>query len=359
MSVYDELNGLKIDLAEYGEEELSEVERQRWERRVRAKVRADGETASPRSKRRAGKRPVSGKSRRSRWLIPAAAALLLTIGATLPAGQEALARLPFVAGLLERFAGQGENVDYSAYKDQIGESAENEYGKLTLNEIIVDTDRLLIGTTLEPAQGKDMGDVVYLNARVTLNGRSDLQLHGGSGGADKQNGRYIVYENIPFSEIPAGEKLRITLKYDSILKPGQDGKLIGLSKPWIFDIETSRAALLAKIDSIEVNRKIDLINGQQIEIEKVISSPISTLVYYRTTKMEDIGSKWHMYGFRLVSESGEEFPMWESFGSMNEMKPSYARYAPVDLRQGHYSLIPEDGTNGKKLGEAVPIVPEL
>ena len=90
-----------------------------------------------------------------------------------------LAQMPFMAGLIERFISEEQPVDYSAYKTAIGETAENAYGKLTLNEVLVEADRLLFSSTFEPAKGVHFDYRTHLPPHVLVNGE-DLQLLGGS-----------------------------------------------------------------------------------------------------------------------------------------------------------------------------------
>ncbi|GEM_PF-399161 len=346
MSVYDELNDLKLDMTEYEGQSLNDIDRKRWKKRIAKKLNASK-----------AERETSGKRRKTKRVIAAAAAAFLLIGAVLPVGQQALAKLPFVSGLLENFAGYGQDVDYSAYKTKIGETTENEYGRLTLNEIIVDTDRLLITSTLEPSAklkiAKD--NSIWMNAKITINGRSDVQSHNGSDGAgsDGEHGLYTTYESIPLSEIPDGDNLHIKIEYNRMSWWNPANMPTTPSKPWTFEVETSRAALLAKTHTVEVNRTVDLINGERIVIEKVVSGPISTLVYYDRTRPKDEGSKLDMYGFELVSDQGEKVQQMGAAWSIDE--GGYARYAAIDLNQGGYSLIPYDGTKEKALGEAVPV----
>ncbi len=345
MSIYDELNDVKLDLAEYEEEPLTEIERKRWAKRVAKKVRNMESSHA-----------VSARKRITRGVVATAVALVLIVGATLPAGQQAWAKLPFVANLLEGFAGYGQDVDYSAYKTQVGETTENEFGRLTLNEIIVDTDRLLITSTFEPSDKLKIAEdnTLWMDAKVTINGRSDLRGNGGGGaGSDGEDGVYTTYQNIPLAEIPDGDNLNIKIEYDRMSWWYPENMPRVPSEPWTFEIETSRAALLSQTRTIEMNRTIDLINGERVKIEKVISGPISTLVYYDRIRQQDEGSKLHMYGFRMVSDNGQEVQPTE--GSWGIGGEGYARFVTVDLMKGNYSLIPYDGTTETELAEAVPI----
>ncbi|GGO04930.1 DUF4179 domain-containing protein [Saccharibacillus kuerlensis] len=345
MSVYDELNDLKLDLTEYEEQPLSDIERKKWKRRLQKKLRALEKNKKP-----------HGKRWQKRVLVTVAAAGILLAGATLPAGKEALARLPFVSGLLENFTGYGEHVDYSAYKTQIGETAENGFGRLTLNEVLVDSDRLLITSTLEPTEAMNVeeSDVIYLDAKVTINGRSDQQwAERGGAGSSGENGRYTTYQSIPFEKIPGGDKLDITIEYDHISWWQQKGKPTQPPEPWTFHIQTSRSALLAKTSTVEINRTIELTNGDEVFIGKIVSSPVSTTVYYDITKQAENESGLFLSTFKLVTTNGEEVPGEGASWSIDD--GGQARYAPINLKQGEYSLIPIDGEKEKEMGEAIPI----
>lgn len=348
MSVYDDLNEWRVDESDYEPETLTELERERWARRVEGKLKQRGGSIVRKRRRR----------KVAKALMAAIAASAVLIGVTLPAGQAALARLPFVAGLLESFAGNGEHVDYSAYKTQIGETAENSFGRLTLDEILVDTDRLLIVSTLEPSEAMNVeeGDVLYLDATVTLNGKSGEKGWGGSGaGSDGKNGVYTTYQSIPLQAIPHEEKLDITVRYDRISWIEPKGRPTQPPEPWSFRIQASRSALLAQTHTVEINRTLDLINGDQVVVQKVVSSPVSTRVYYQITKQAEQSTGLYLSGFKLVSDNGTEAAFKES--RWGQGSSGYALYAPVDWKKGQYSLIPYDLAKEKALGEAVPIAP--
>lgn len=342
--MYDELNDVKLDVSEYGEEPLTEIERDAWERRVKSNLNV----------RRANKK--TAKRRRAKWLIPTAAVLLLLIGATLPAGQQALARLPFVAGLIERFAGEaGENVDYSPYKTQVGETAVNEFGKLTLKEMIVDTDRLMIGLMLEPADGASVNDQLALEPKIVINGRKDLWTGGYLARREAESGGYMIYQEFWLRELPAGERLRVTLTYDQIFGKGWEGELNQLAKPWVFDVDSSRSALLAETETIRIDREVELSSGERIVIEKAVTSPLSTRIIFRMTQEADAGAQNQLFGFRLIGEDGQEVDSTSSSGGVGEY--SYATYPKVDFRSQMYTLIPYDGSKDAELSEGIPIEP--
>jgi len=345
MSIYDELNDVKLDLAEYEEKPLTEIERKRWAKRIGKRL---GKSSS---------RRFSGVGSRGKKAFAAAAtALILIVGATLPAGQQALAKIPFMAGLLENFSGYGQDVDYSAYKSEIGETAENRFGKLTLNEVLVDANQLLITSTLEPSDDLKIepDNVVFLTEKVTINGISDLNSNGGQGsGSSGENGTYTTFSAISFDEIPDDDTLDIQIEYDRLYWKEPAGKPTLLEEPWVFRVSLSRSALMAKTGTIEIGRTIELTNGDLVRIDNVISSPVSTTLHYEIIKQVGDPSESFLSTFKLVSGDGQEVPSEGSSGNKNG--GSQARYAPIDLKNGNYSLIPYDTEKEKEMGAAVPI----
>lgn len=334
MSFYQELNDLKLDLSEYGEEPLTEGERQRWNKRVLRKL----------PRRRAGSR-----ARIRLGIAAAAVAAVLTLGLAMPFGQATLARIPFVAGLIERYM-NGENPpDYSPYKTAVGETAENAFGKLTLNEVLVEADRLLIGSTFEPAPGVRFNYRTHLTPRVLVNGE-DLQLTRGSQSVKESDGRYTIYGDVQFRDLPGEGPLKLRIAYDTLSTPSH--KTIAIEEPWVFEVEVSTDSIARDTRTIELNRTIELENGERVTLLRAIVSPVSTLVSFDATKASD------SIGFKLVSAGGEEIPYREAhvFDEGDEL--SYVRFGPIDAEAKKYSLVPiRTLERDKAIGPAVPVEP--
>ena len=119
MSLYKELNEVKVDLTEFEEIPLTKLEQKRLKKVVLQK---------------------QTMKRKFRWL-PAVAALLIGTSAVFLINNQTIANMPFVAGLIEQYNTSDKEADYSNYKTIIGESTENELGRLTLNEVVVDFQR--------------------------------------------------------------------------------------------------------------------------------------------------------------------------------------------------------------------------
>ncbi|WP_019640305.1 DUF4179 domain-containing protein [Paenibacillus fonticola] len=328
MSIYNELNDIQLDLASYEEEPLTELEQKRWEKRVLKKLH-------PRR-----------RSTSIKWIGTAIAAVLL-LGVTLPFDKVSLAQMPFVSGLLERFINAEKPVDYSTYKTAIGETAENAYGKLTLNEVLVDADRLLISSTFEPAKGVKFNYQTQLPPHVLVNGE-DLQETRGSQSVKVSDGIYTIYGDIKLRELPLEGLLHVKITYNTFSTRQRQA----IEEPWVFEIEVSAGQIGREMRTFNLDKTITLYNGEQVTLKKVLISPVSTLVYYELSKASE------SIGFKLISASGKEIPQREGYRSNDIGDTSYIRFEavePFDIDAETYSLVPVTMEKNEEAGPPIQI----
>ncbi|KKO54566.1 DUF4179 domain-containing protein [Paenibacillus sp. DMB20] len=336
MSTYKKLNDMQIDVSQYEEEQLTELEQKRWEKRVNTKLHKQK------------------KSRSKKWIVGTVAASVLAIGLSIPFGGVSLAKVPFVGGLIEQFIDQNNPPNYSTYKTAIGETSENKYGKMTLNEVLVDTDSLLISSTFEPAQGISFNYQTHLFPTVLVNGQN-LTVIRGTQSIEVNDDMYTIYGDIKLSELPTEGPLQIKLTYDTISKSFKDDVVI--EDPWVFDIKASTDQMMKDTKTVQLDKTITLHNGEKVKLNKIVSSPVSTVLYYNLTRGSE---NTH---FKLVSATGEELEARVTYAH-DSGEPSYSRFDPVDLENGKFSLVPINSDNAvtdrevvdyKEVGPSVPI----
>lgn len=325
MPLYHELNDIRLNLADYEAETLTEMEQHRWKKRVLQKLR-------------------SSKPKRSHKIIAIAAALIVTAGVTFTFSPSTLASVPFIGGIIEQFLNQNQPSDYSPYKTAIGETAENRYGKLTLNEVLVDSDRLLISSTFQPAKGVKFNYQTHLPAKVLVNGEN-IQISAMSQSIKEADGIFTIYGDVKLQEMPKGDEkpLQIKIAYDRLSKSLQ--KATAIEEPWVFDISVSTQEIARKTKTIMKNETITLNNGRTVKIDKIIISPVSTLLYY------DVSDATETISFTLVTAEGER--IWESGGSADSDGVSYIRYnGALDADQDYYLIPTEDRV---EVGPKIPL----
>ncbi|USB33537.1 DUF4179 domain-containing protein [Paenibacillus sp. YPG26] len=326
MSLYDELNNVRIDVSVYEEEILTEMEQKRWEKRVLRKL------------------PKRKSHSMIKW-AGLAGALILAVSLIIPLSGTALAKMPLIYRLIESFIQVDNPPDLSNYKTAVGETAENSYGRMTLNEVLVDTDRVLISATLEPIKGVNMDEVSTLSPSILVNGEEAPHPFSSQSFGEENNGTYTITGDVPLNTLPhtpKGNQLQIKISYTI------DSKRVVLDKPWVFDVNVSTQQMQKDTVTYELNKPLPLKHGGTVTINKVVSSPVSTILYYDVSQAE-LGSFW----IRLVSKGGKikELQYYESIFSGER---TYHRYGPLDLKKETYWIVAED-KNGKEISPRVPI----
>lgn len=305
MSIYKDLNDMNIDLEQYEEQNLTNFEKKKWEKRILTKISKE--------------KPSHVK----KYLGFTAVAILVT-SISISTGTVSIANMPFVGETIEKFINSKEDLDYSSYKTEIGETAENEYGKLTLNEVLIDGGRLLISSTFEPAEGVEFNYQMHPMPKVLINGQNLTSSTGGES-VELNDSMFTIYNEVQLTKIPIGETIRFHIEYNHL------DLEMPIDHPLIFNIEVPTEKLAKASKTITFNQVIHLGNEQFIKLKKMIVTPISTVLYY------DWPEQANHIAFKIVSESGNEILPGTSFITGEE---SYNRYPSIDLTSEKYYLVP-------------------
>ncbi|WP_078552864.1 DUF4179 domain-containing protein [Bacillus alkalicellulosilyticus] len=302
MSLYNDLNDVNVEVDEYEEIQLTEFEKKKWEKRILAKVKKQ----KNKQKKKAG-------------------AIALIVLTSITISTVTAAHVPYVAGLIEEYIGSHQEKDFTPYKTAIGETAENEYGKWTLNEVLVDSGRLLLSSTFEPNKGVKFDYQTHPTTTVRMNGVQLLpELHGGQT-IKNSDSSFTVFNEIEFRDMPVGDQISFHIAYDHLHfdRP--------VETPWVFDINVPTEQLAINSQTIEIDYSIPLDNGHVVYVDKMITTPVSTILYFEWPEQE-----YHV-GFTLTSESGEEVS-WDTRSGNPES--SFIRFHPLDDDAESYQLLP-------------------
>lgn len=322
MSIYKELNDIQLDITEFEEVSLTKLEGKQWEKRVKSKLRK--------------------KTQSKKWFGVAAVCMLI-VSITVPIGQSSLANTPFFAGLIEKYIDEEQPLGYSSYKTAIGKTAENKYGKMTLNEVLVDENKLLISSTFEPAKGVNFDYQTFLIPQVRINGR-DFSNTKDAQSIEVNDSMFTIYGGVELSEMPQTDVLQIEITYDTFNRDTV------IEQPWTFDIEVSQAQLMKERQTFDLNETIILYDGNKVTVKKVVSTPISTTIYYDVTQ----STNEEIY-FKIESESGEAYTFKEASVSNKDGGISISRFDGINVAMGKYSLVPYSGKANELIGPSIPI----
>ena len=241
------------------------------------------------------------------------------------------------------FWGQEKAVNFNDYKTVVHDTTENTLGKMTLNEVMVDDNQLLLNATYEPVNGIAFDEQIFFFPQVQVNGR-DYTVRNRGQSVKKQESNYTVYSSIQVSELPKEEMLTLAISYNqwNIDTP--------IEQPWNFKVKASQKKVQEDKKVFTINQTFPLKNGHEVTINKVVTTPISTTVYY------DAAEKTSELAFKITSASGKSW-RWQSGFTIDDAKKPVAvnRFDALYLTQDTFYLIPIAVADDQALGPAIRI----
>lgn len=249
-----------------------------------------------------------------------------------------IASVPIVGQMIEQYINRNSAIDYSSYKTSIGETADSELGQLTLNEIMIDDKQLFLSAMYKPADHVDFDAQTYITPSVKINGK-DYSLTTGGQTIDLNDSMFTLNNDIELTESIDTGTVEVEISYDTwnLDTP--------IEQPWTFDVKVSQEQLLGEKKTLNIAKEIELSNGSTITIDNVVTTPISTTIYFQLS--EDANEHQNII---IQTEEGEFSP--HSKYTSNELDElSYARFNGVNLLYSEFKIKIYDETGRKLLNE--------
>ncbi len=236
-----------------------------------------------------------------------------------------------------------EDVNFEAYKTEVGKTASNSLGRLTLNEVIIDDNQILLNATFEPVKEFAPDHQVFFFPQILVNGQDYMVRNGGQSIAKSAN-VYTIYNSIKMDDFPSDEQLELVIRYKdwNVETP--------IDKPWEFQIEASQEQLQEDRHVFSIGKKIEHVDQQEITIDRVVSTPISTTIYFQSEK-SIVNDTLH---FKIQSKEGKSWRFETPYPLNKERTKWGSRVDALYLTEENYQLIPVD-IEGKKVGSAIKI----
>ncbi|MEY9975466.1 DUF4179 domain-containing protein [Lysinibacillus sp. RC79] len=236
-----------------------------------------------------------------------------------------------------------KDLNFETYKTVVDKTTENSLGRLTLNEIIIDDNQILLNATFKPVKGINFDHQIFFFPQVFVNG-NEFTVRNGGQTIQQSDKTYTIYSSVKLSELPEDKILNLDIRYND-----WNGEK-KIDEPWEFQVEASQKQLQDDRKVFPVEKKIQLLDDQEITIEKVVSTPISTTIYFYSEKSL-LNEAIH---FKIQSASGEN---WH-FNSAYPLNEDYTKWGvrldALYLTGKSYELIPV-AANGSELGSAIKI----
>ncbi|MFJ8064548.1 DUF4179 domain-containing protein [Psychrobacillus sp. NPDC096426] len=309
-----ELNNEKIDFEHLEEPTLTSIEKKAIKKRIKKKLNT--------------RRFKPGKA----LSIVASFALVLVIAIN---SNFALADIPIVGEKLEAFV-YANNGSLHDYKTVIGDSVKDNNMKVTLNEVILDEGQLLISSTFHTNLDED--DLAYnwfTDIDVYIDGKK-ITLGGGGGPQEITNSMVNYFWSADIGKVLLQEDQLIRIVFNDLKRSDSEKTLKGA---WEFEFVASGDNLAADTTKIPIHQHFVLESGQNVEIEALVLTPVSTKLTYTMTDTSK-----QVY-FKMEDEHGEEIQQLSAkMGSYD----NYNRFAA--LEGGVIKIIPYSytGSNSHK-----------
>lgn len=236
-----------------------------------------------------------------------------------------------------------KDLNFEAYKTVVDKTTENALGRLTLNEIIIDDNQILLNATFKPVKDLNFDKQIFFFPQVFVNGK-ELTVRNGGQTIQQSDKNYTIYSSVKLRELPADKILSLDIRYND-----WNGEK-KIDEPWEFQVEASQEQLQEDRNTFSVEKKVKLLDGQEITIEKVVSTPISTTIYFHSEKSL-LNEAIH---FKIQSAAGETWRINSAYPLNEDYTKWGVRLDALYLTGNSYELIPV-AKNGSELGSAIKI----
>lgn len=214
------------------------------------------------------------------------------------------------------------------YKTVIGESVEDNGMRVTLNEVILDEDQLLISSTFHTElSDKDLDYNWFSDIEVYING-SESNLGGGGGPKGITNSTVNYFWAADLQNIKLDDNQQIKIVFNDLER--SDSKKVTKGK-WSFEFTASGEKLMENRKSIPINKHFTLEDGQKVKVEELILTPVSTRLNY---KMENVTNDLH---FRFEDQNGMEL---QEFSAQTLGYNNYNRFVALENHVTKLKVIP-------------------
>lgn len=208
---------------------------------------------------------------------------------------------------------------------------------------MMDNQQLLLSATFEPADGVAFDYQTHIQPTVKINGQDVTDMTGGES-IELNTSMFTIYNDIELNQAITTEELSIQISYDAL----NFEKTI--KQPWSFYVKVSQKALLAKVTEFEMNQDITLRNGEEITLQKVVATPISTTVYYDLSQSESENIQFDIE----TAEGAVVAYRTQGFNSNEPEDTSFIRFEGLAFRDTDYFLVARS-MEGEVLSDPVAI----
>jgi len=319
---FEMMNDMVVDLSEYEVCELNDIEKKQIKKRLKSKI----------------------KNKNNKKKI-AVIVIVLGFGCIgIMNNISVLADIPIIGSVIEEHINsKGKSLE--DYKTIVDETEVDSGITVKLNEVVLDAGQLIISSTFK-SNRVNINDL-YASPTVYING-SEVSKNGSGSNKKIDDNTYTMFYARNLGNIEMKDNLDIKIVYEEILVETILGKYKHLPGKWSFEINSSPEKLISDMKTIEINKEFKLDNGQEIKVEDLIITPISTKLDYKMIKenKNDVTFKYDVH-FKVEDESGNEL---KPVSGTTAAENSHLRFETLDDNIKRLKITPYviSGQEGEK-----------
>lgn len=254
--IYGLLNYVETDLDDYEKSEPNEMDIKRWKKNFKSGINKNT------GKGRTGKRvAVAGIM----------AAVVLTGLAAGPFSYVTKAAVKAISYDIASFLGIKK--DLEPYKTVVGQSVKIDGLELTLNEVILDEDVILISTTKKYDEKTSIENDRLLTEFVYVNGH--MIIDGASGGVTQVDDYTMVgVTECNVSDVNLQEQMDFEIQFVD----WENEKNV-----WKFEFSASGEELVGNTNTVELNQSFMLEDGTEVNLYKLTDNAVGQRIYFTTS----------------------------------------------------------------------------
>lgn len=166
--------------------------------------------------------------------------------------------------------------DLADYKTVINNSITKDGLTLTLNEVVLDGNDLIVSTTFDTEKEFEDG-YIFDNATVYINGeRKGAGSSGSSGAIDRNTVESVINHDI--EDAITGD-VDIKIVYSDI-RYTEEGKEIKIKDKFVFEFSTNGDNLKIDTHTVNFNQKFELEDNETINLTTFTSNSVGQKIYY-------------------------------------------------------------------------------
>lgn len=259
--VYELLNDVDIDLSQYEEVKLTDIEKKRIKKRVHQNLK------------------VSIIPKVSK-VIAAVLCVLVVAGFTLAKTAPTFAEgIPVVGKIIKHITGY-DYAEFDKYTSVINKDVDKSGVTATLNEVMLDENQLRIASTFKSDVKFEGMSALVRFPEIYINGKY-LNVGGGATGQFLDSNTYLNVDTIDIHNVKVPDNISMKVVYNEVQildeKGNENKKITG---PWVFEFNVSKSEIEKNTKVIKLNNTVAFSNIN-MNLKELRITPLTTNLTYK------------------------------------------------------------------------------